>query len=548
MAWNSSTASVTPTTLPLSIDGLSNTLNVNIGQTITGATILGVIFHVSILRPFEVEQFMYTLIIGSFTLTIGLFAIQILFGSSFLDATIGVSLLSGGFVGGVVLSMVVYRLFFHRLRKFPGPVGAKLTKFYSASLAAKTVQYHKDVSQMHDRYGDFIRTGPRELCIVRSSAVPLVYGPNTKCRKATWRRNWDRGFAIKVLQTYVPRIALEADQFVSQVAKLQGPLNATAWTNYLAFDIMGQVGFGKEFGGVKSGQEHPAIKGVHDHMNILGIVSHVPWLLNIASRIPGATAGYAPFFNWCASEIKAKQKIWTTEQPPSDIISWLIKAFEEKDISASPSEAALHEDARVVIVAGSETTATTLVSVLFYLVKHPDIYRKLQRQVDSVMPSMDDWTYDKTKSIIFIDDIINETLRLKPALLTGSYRMTPPEGIQVDEQYIPGNTNVIVPTQLIQTDERYWPHALEFIPERFGERRDELKTDGAPFLPFTLGMHSCPGKNLALISLRISIAKIAQQFDISFAPGEDGSKFDNGALETFTTILPPLMMQFLPRK
>lgn len=180
-------------------------------------------------------------------------------------------------------------------------------------------------------------------------------------------------------------------------------------------------------------------------------------------------------------------KTWQADQYSTDIVSWLIKAVEEKDPSASPSDAALHEDSRVVIIAGSETTATTLVCVLFYLTQDPDIYRKLQRQVDSTMPSLGDWSYDKAKSVAFIDDIINETLRLKPALLTGGYRLTPAEGIVVDGQHIPGNTTVFVPTQLIQTDERYWPQASEFVPERFGERREELKTDGAPFLPFTLG-------------------------------------------------------------
>lgn len=140
----------------------------------------------------------------------------------------------------------------------------------------------------------------------------------------------------------------------------------------------------------------------------------------------------------------------------------------------------------MVIIAGSETTATTLAAVLFYLTKDPKAYQKLQREID-ISVSSGDWTYDKIKSISFIDDIINEALRLKPALLSGGYRLTPAEGIVVDGQHIPGNTTVFVPTQLIQTDERYWPHASEFLPERFGERRKELKTDSAPFLPFTLG-------------------------------------------------------------
>ena len=40
------------------------------------------------------------------------------------------------------------------------------------------------------------------------------------------------------------------------------------------------------------------------------------------------------------------------EQYPQDIVSWLLKAFVEKDVSASPSEDALHEDSRVIIIAG----------------------------------------------------------------------------------------------------------------------------------------------------------------------------------------------------
>lgn len=78
---------------------------------------------------------------------------------------------------------------------------------------------------------------------------------------------------------------------------------------FLSFDIMGDVGFGKDFDSVASGTEHPAIKGVHDHMAVLGVLSNVPWLLNLLACIPGATAGYAGFFSWCANEIKAKRKV-----------------------------------------------------------------------------------------------------------------------------------------------------------------------------------------------------------------------------------------------
>jgi cytochrome P450 len=173
---------------------------------------------------------------------------------------------------------------------------------------------------------------------------------------------------------------------------------------------------------------------------------------------------------------------------PQDIVSWLLKAVKDSDISASPSAAALEDDARVVIIAGSETTATTLASALYYLAKCPDKQKKLQHFLDQTMPNgYGSWSYDKVKSVSYVDDFISETLRLKPALLTGGARETPAKGITIGETYIPGKTNVVVPISLIQRDARYWPEAEAFVPERFGERRKEMGTDKAPYLPFSLG-------------------------------------------------------------
>ncbi|KAG8156599.1 hypothetical protein KVR01_013550 [Diaporthe batatas] len=278
----------------------------------------------------------------------------------------------------------------------------------------------------------------------------------------------------------------------------------------------GKVGFGKEFNGVTKGEEHPAIQGVHSSMEVLGILSHVPWLLNMAEY-------------------------------PQDIVSWLVKAVMDNDPAASPSVPALHEDSRVVIVAGSETTATTLACMFYYLSKHPEVQRKLQAQLDAALGS-GPWSYEVVRNVAFIDDIVNETLRLKPALASGGHRVTPPQGITVDGTFIPGDTNVFVPTYAIQRDPRYWQEADRFVPERFGERRAEMGTDRAPFLPFQLGAYQCPGKNLGFLSLRITLSRVLREFDVSFAPGEDGEVFDREAKDTFTTTLPPVMIQFTKRR
>lgn len=79
---------------------------------------------------------------------------------------------------------------------------------------------------------------------------------------------------------------------------------------FLSFDIMGEIGFGKDFNNLRRGKENPAIRAIHEHMTILGVLSHVPWMLYLMSGIPGATAAYADFFGWCGSEIDSKQKVY----------------------------------------------------------------------------------------------------------------------------------------------------------------------------------------------------------------------------------------------
>lgn len=251
----------------------------------------------------------------------------------------------------------------------------------------------------------------------------------------------------------------------------------------------------------------------------------------------------------CKLELTCILQHWDPSAYPQDLVSWLLKAYIEKDTSAPPSEEALHQDSRVIVIAGSETTATTLASVLFFLAKCPEVQKTLQKKVDMAFPKRSDWTYDKVKRITYIDDIINETLRLKPALLTGGFRVTPPEGLQVDEQFIPGDTNVFVPVYQIHTDPRYWQNALEFIPERWGDRKAQMDTEAAPFMPFSgTGAYSCPGKNLAMLSVRITLSRIAQEFDVSFAEGETGERFDTEAKDTFTAHLPAVMLNFSPRR
>ncbi|KAF2689772.1 cytochrome P450 67 [Lentithecium fluviatile CBS 122367] len=542
-------------------------------QGVRISALLGAIFHASINR-IEFELYMFHFLASYAVAFVGFtFNLTRNADLSFSSALAKTCLTFAGFNAGALISIAVYRLFFHRCRKFDGPLLARLTRFYATYLNGKDHQYSRQLGKLHENYGDVVRTGPREISVLDKAAIPLLYGPNSECTKAAWygqsgndnskvsinmtrdtkqyrlrRRAWDRGFSIKALATYQPRIKNKVDAFIEQLQRREGsPTEITKWANLFAFDVMGEIGFGKDFHGITSGEEHPAIKGIHEHVAVLGLLQTVPWLLNLLSAIPGAAAAFSEFFGTCKREMDEKESTWDSEKEPQDIASWLLKAIKDQDTSASPTKESLADDSRVMIIAGTDTTAITLANILFYLAKHQSIQRKLQMLVDSVIPAgYSAWDYEKAKTVSYIDDIINETLRLKPPILQGSPRETPAQGLQIGNVHVPGGVNVSVPYFLIQRDPRWWQQPNDFVPERWGEKKEEMGTDGAPFLPFQLGLHSCAGKNLAYLTLRTVVSAIMLNFDVEFAPGETGEAFDK-FVDNFIMSLPPLKLRFGPR-
>ncbi|ODM14315.1 hypothetical protein SI65_10239 [Aspergillus cristatus] len=244
-------------------------LESGLGSQGAAAAGLGILLHWSIFcTNFPAEDYMYTLFgLHVSSLLAAVYAYWAIAQFSLWHAIMRVGYLSSSFNVGLLLSISVYRLFFHRLRHFPGPLGSKLTRFYDAYLAAKDVQYNVEIGKLHDKYGNFVRTGSREVSIVRKSAVSLIFGPQSKCRKSTWyaqvstdpkscsihhtrdvddhrkrRKAWDRGLSVKALGTYEPRVKAKVDLLSAQIgAHLGRTFDATAWPMFLSFDIMGEV-------------------------------------------------------------------------------------------------------------------------------------------------------------------------------------------------------------------------------------------------------------------------------------------------------------------
>jgi hypothetical protein len=83
---------------------------------------------------------------------------------------------------------------------------------------------------------------------------------------------------------------------------------------FFSFDTMGDVGFSKDFGNMKTGEEHPALQQMHGHLWMLGVVQAVPWLPNLLSGIPEADRGIKGFYELCNGVLAEKQRVCETDQ------------------------------------------------------------------------------------------------------------------------------------------------------------------------------------------------------------------------------------------
>lgn len=88
----------------------------------------------------------------------------------------------------ILLSMGTYRTLFHRLRLFPGPRVFALSKFVSIPMDLAGQRPYR-VTRWHQKYGDVVRLGPREISVADPRALPVIYGAtgaSARCTRGPW--------------------------------------------------------------------------------------------------------------------------------------------------------------------------------------------------------------------------------------------------------------------------------------------------------------------------------------------------------------------------
>ncbi|RMI95602.1 hypothetical protein CDV36_016398 [Fusarium kuroshium] len=169
----------------------------------------------------------------------------------------------------------------------------------------------------------------------------------------------------------------------------------------------------------------------------------------------------------------------------------------------------LAEQAKILLLDGSETTATFLAGVTCYLLTTPTALEKLQREVRSSFSSRDEIDGDSTKKLPYLHAVVEEGLRLFPPVPLGLPRTCP--GATVDGHYVPLGTEVSVDNFVMSRDTRSFPDPDSFHPDRWvGDGSGCIKEASRPF---SLGPRACLGVNLAYLEAKMTLAAMVYSYD-----------------------------------
>ncbi|KIW04541.1 uncharacterized protein PV09_04295 [Verruconis gallopava] len=447
----------------------------------------------------------------------------------------------------------VYNVFFHPLRKFPGPVlwaASDLPRYYYENRG--TIDFK--LLELHERYGRWVRYAPRHVATTDASAWKDIngYGKNqlrkdpdyqntvskgltelgiiqaNNANHARIRRQLAHAFSEKALREQEGIIQRYVDTLIFQleeVADSGEKVDIMHKYMYTTSDITSELAFGTSFNSLIDEKLRPLVHlqdGMGDFITSARLVARLPLLA------PLIMLPLKPALNMIRTNREWVQNVITKRlsqgvmEEKKDFMSYILK---HKDESAAMSEGEIRETSRTLILAGAETTRTVLTTATYWLLKNPEMMRRAQDEVRSAFNSESEITFQTASARLpYMLACLDETMRMRPpvgSLLMG--RLTPDEPFPVAGRIIPANTTVIVHPISAQMSSHNFAHPRSFRPERWLGEDPEFKDDDRfASQPFSYGPRNCIGRNLAYSKMRVILARVLWNFDLELCPESEG--------------------------
>lgn len=455
---------------------------------------------------------------------------------------------------GVVLAYtavrVIYNLYFHPLRSFPGPLANRITDLTIVSWLFNGCLPYK-VADLHAHYGRVVRIAPNELSFIDPQAWKDIYSRHgggryeipqdfsfynavgvdhpslIGCEREEHdavRKLLSSGFSDRAMKAQEPVIGGYVDLLIQRISDnavdAQGTpqtVNLRDWFAYTTFDVLGKLAFGSDFGCLRGSTYHPWVHliignvkdlAVLNGLRRLGILPYVTYLMQKL----GVGNQKRKLHNELTTE-RTKQRI-DMGTGHDDFLDGLVKS--------NMSVGQITRNSSLLIVAGSETTATLLAGVTFFITTHPEVLEKLKTEVRGRFSSESEITLTSVTSLTYMLAVLNEALRMYPPSPNVAPRRVGPGGADIAGQHVPEGGVVGIWQWPLYHDPELFADPDHFDPERWVNKSETSKyaNDRLDAVnPFLTGPRNCLGQNLAYAEMRLILARLVWNFDLAITEG-----------------------------
>ncbi|KAM3077369.1 hypothetical protein ACMFMG_006719 [Clarireedia jacksonii] len=442
------------------------------------------------------------------------------------------------------------------LRHIPGPLLARFTRLWYC-LSIYRGAYEREIICLHRKYGPIVRIAPNEYSLDSPSAAKLIYAiGSSRFPKAPWYKAWmpnDVSKASlfsdlnphhhaaqrrKVASYYSMSSLIGYERFVDNCTEMLcarfrelsdcagQTVDLQHWLQCYAFDMIGEITFGRRFGFLEMGED---VDGVFRAIDARGLYATLvgvwPWVHGWVHGLMPSTGGYGYVLGYTMRQIEERVKVLKDprnagekeREGTPDMVTRILMASEKDPKTVTRWD--LISTCQSNIAAGSDTTAITLSSILYHLLKFPTTYQKLRKEIDDAEKEgriSDPITFKEAQELPYLQATIKEGLRVHPAVGLGLQRVVPPEGATLAGEFIPGGSTVGINAWVAHRNPTiFGADADTWRPERWFEIEEQGRAGEVDkyFLSFGMGSRTCIGKNIGLLEMNKLIPQLVRRFD-----------------------------------
>ena len=372
---------------------------------------------------------------------------------------------------------IIRTLYLHPLRNLPGPslwIAFPILRYVSLVRGRLDI----DLRAFHDKYGVAVRFGPDEVSFITAEAWKDIYAHGhgdwqlpkvlhstsnpsdiisaNNADHTRLRRALSHAFSAKGLQTQEPVLRGYVDKLINRLEEIASSPNPVTdmvkWYNLTTFDLIGDLAFGEPFGGLDSSEYHYWVATIFQAVQGMAYVKlrdAYPLLFRALSLfLSPKSLMEARKRQIEYSSITVRKRLQSTiNRGHVDFIDSMLRHRGDKEKELTDKE--MEANANILVIAGSETTATALSGVTYWLLQTPEALRKVTQEVRTSITSESEITFQTASQLPYMLACLSETLRIYPPAPGGLERITIPPSVTISGRNIP--PGVCPPLQSIES-------------------------------------------------------------------------------------------------